>query len=900
MAFWSKFFKDANQKVIEKIQPLIAQINQYSIEFEKLGDQELRLKTDKLKETLAQGKTLDDILAEAFALVREANRRTIKVRHFDVQLVGAVVLHRGEIAEMKTGEGKTHVAALALYLNALESKGAHLITVNDYLAKRDAAWNGPANYLLGLQTACLVHDQALIFDPLYNDETQSDERIKHLKPCSRKEAYAADITYGTNSEFGFDYLRDNMAGSLEQTVQRDLHYAIVDEVDSVLIDEARTPLIISAPAEESAGLYKKFAQMVPRLRENEDYNVDEKMRAAALTDAGVQRVEQWLGMGNIYNEGGIQFVHHLEQALNAHALYKRDKDYIVKDGEIIIIDEFTGRLMHGRRYSEGLHQAIEAKEGVEVQKESRTLATITIQNYFRMYKKLAGMTGTAATEAEEFSKIYGLDVTVVPTNRPVVRRDLSDRIYSSERGKLQAVVSEIKNLHEKGQPVLVGTISIEKNEMLSALLTQAGVAHQLLNAKHHEKEAQIIAQAGRVGSVTVATNMAGRGVDIILGGAPFSPNEYEKVKALGGLFVLGTERHEARRIDNQLRGRSGRQGDPGASQFYISMEDDLMRVFGTDRVKRMMQNMGLPEDMPIENRFVSNAIEKAQQRVEGNNFDIRKHLVEYDDVINKQRTIIYKNRREILRAAKENVEAAKQKILEMVEEEIKAVVLFHTAGEDQAQWNLKEICEVAGTIFPVSAELRRQVEALQKVAGNRQEDAGARTDIIDLLVNEAKRQYDLLEKAVIEHTGAIENMRLIEKEILIRSIDNLWVEHLDAVYALRTGIGLRGYGQRDPLIEFKKETFQMFVQLQNLIQKQVVYAIYKIGFTTKFAKSVMESDNVRESGAESAGQFQFEQKKQRQAASFVKKARTAGGEKIGRNDPCPCGSGLKYKKCHGA
>ncbi|MBI5077735.1 preprotein translocase subunit SecA [Candidatus Falkowbacteria bacterium] len=905
MSFLSKLFKDANTKVIEKIQPIVDEINRFSVEFEKLTDGELTLKTSYLKERLKSGKTLDEILPEAFALVREANRRTIKVRHFDVQLVGGVALHRGEIAEMKTGEGKTHVAALALYLNALSGQGAHLITVNDYLAKRDAGWNGAANYLLGMRTSCLIHDQALIFDPAYDDETQKDERLKHLKPCSRKEAYAADITYGTNSEFGFDYLRDNMVGSLEQMVQRDSHFAIVDEVDSVLIDEARTPLIISAPAEESAGLYKKFAQMVPRLRENEDYNVDEKMRAATLTDAGVQKFEQWLGMGNIYTEGGIQFVHHVEQALNAHALYKRDKDYVVKDGEIIIIDEFTGRLMHGRRYSEGLHQAIEAKEGVEVQKESRTLATITIQNYFRMYKKLAGMTGTAATEAEEFSKIYGLDVTVVSTNKPVVRRDLPDRIYSTEAGKFKAVVREIKQLYEKEQPVLVGTISIERNEMLSLLLTQEGVPHKLLNAKHHEKEAEIIAQAGRAQAVTVATNMAGRGVDIVLGGTPFDKEEYEKVKALGGLFVLGTERHEARRIDNQLRGRGGRQGDPGASQFYISMEDDLMRVFGSDRVKNMMRNMGMPEDMPIENRFISNAIEKAQQRVEGNNFDIRKHLVEYDDVINKQRTIIYKNRKEILRAADERLDASKQKILEMVEKEIKSVVLFHTAGEDQSQWNMREICEVAGTIFPVTAEFREQVEALGQIAGDKSADAAARTNIIDALMMEAQRQYDLLEKAVVEHTGSAENMRLIEKEILIRGIDNLWVDHLDAIYALRAGIGLRGYGQRDPLIEFKRETFQMFVQLQNLIQKQVVYTIYKIGLTTKLAKSVMETENINISKADGSAQFQQASALsagagRKENAGIVKKAQNDAGEKVGRNDPCPCGSGLKYKKCHGS
>ncbi|OGF35406.1 preprotein translocase subunit SecA, partial [Candidatus Falkowbacteria bacterium RIFOXYC2_FULL_48_21] len=622
MSFLGKLFgiKDANLKVVAKIQPMVDQVNQLEAEFQALTDEELRNKTEEFRKNLKEfeknskelnkeKEALEQILPVAFAAVREANRRAIKIRHFDVQLVGGVVLHRGEIAEMKTGEGKTHVAALALYLNALAGKGAHLITVNDYLAKRDAAWNGPANHLLGMKTACIIHNVALVYDPEYAAENQSDEKLKHMRPCQRKEAYEADITYGTNSEFGFDYLRDNMASTTADQVQRPLYYAIVDEVDSVLIDEARTPLIISAPAEESADLYTKFAQIVPRLKENVDYNVDEKMRAATLSEAGLNNIEKILGLGNIYNEGGIQMVHHLEQALNAHALYKRDKDYVVQNDEVIIIDEFTGRLMQGRRYSEGLHQAIEAKEGVSVQKESRTLATITIQNYFRLYKKLAGMTGTAVTEAEEFSKIYNLDVTVVPTNKPVSRQDLSDRIYATERGKFMAVAREIKKLHDKGQPVLVGTISIERNELLSALLQKEGVAHQVLNAKQHEKEAQVIAQAGRSGAVTVATNMAGRGVDIKLGGEPFNQAEYEKVKTAGGLFILGTERHESRRIDNQLRGRAGRQGDPGQSQFYISMEDDLMRVFGSDRVKGMMQKMGMAEDQSIENGFISRAIE---------------------------------------------------------------------------------------------------------------------------------------------------------------------------------------------------------------------------------------------------------------------------------------------------
>ena len=914
MSFLGKLFgiKDANLKVIAKIQPIVDEINKLELEFQALTDGELKNKTEEFrrnlkefeensKELKKEDAALEKILPAAFAVVREANRRAIGIRHFDVQLVGGVVLHRGEIAEMKTGEGKTHVAALALYLNALAGKGVHLITVNDYLAKRDAAWNGPANHLLGMKTACIIHNMALVYDPDYVDEKQSDERLKRMRPCRRKEAYAADITYGTNSEFGFDYLRDNMASTTEDQVQRELYYAIVDEVDSVLIDEARTPLIISAPAEESADLYTKFAQIVPRLKENVDYNVDEKMRAATLTEAGLNNIEKILGLGNIYNEGGIQMVHHLEQALNAHALYKRDKDYVVQNDEVIIIDEFTGRLMQGRRYSEGLHQAIEAKEGVSVQKESRTLATITIQNYFRLYKKLAGMTGTAVTEAEEFSKIYNLDVAVVPTNKPVTRQDLSDRIYATERGKFMAVVNEIKRLHEKGQPVLVGTISIERNELLSALLQKEGVPHQVLNAKQHEKEAQVIAQAGRVGSVTVATNMAGRGVDIKLGGEPFHSDEYEKVKNLGGLLILGTERHESRRIDNQLRGRAGRQGDPGASQFYISMEDDLMRIFGSGRVKGMMQKMGMAEDQPIENGFISRAIEKAQMQVEGYNFDIRKHLVEYDDVINKQRTIVYEKRRKILAAAQSDPRAAQQIILEMIENEIEQVVLFHAADPDQSSWNLKEICEVCATIFPMSAAMVDIVNSAEKLAGGREQDAAARTRIIEALFAEAKKQYELLEKNIIERSSEID-MRLIEREILIRSMDNLWVEHLDAIGALRIGIGLRGYGQRDPLIEFKRETYQMFIELQNLIQRQVVYSIYKIGIVPKMARSVMETDKVQLSGTDGGSQFgadPFAGAKKKEAAPIVQKTRDASGDKVGRNDLCPCGSGKKYKKCCG-
>ncbi|MFA6537134.1 MAG: preprotein translocase subunit SecA [Patescibacteria group bacterium] len=907
MGILQKIFrvKDANQKLIDSFLPIVEKINFFSDDFEKLTDEQLKNKTNKFREELKSGKILDDILPEAFATIREANRRVIGIRHYDVQLMGGMVLHRGEIAEMKTGEGKTHVAALALYLNALEEKGAHLVTVNDYLAKRDAGWNGAAFYSVGLKTSCLIHDQALIFDPEYLDETQHDERLKHLRPCSRKEAYLADITYGTNSEFGFDYLRDNMVAELKEEVQRPLHFAIVDEVDSVLIDEARTPLIISAAAEESASLYKKFSQLMPRLVENEDYNIDEKMRAATLTEVGLSKTEKWLGLGDIYAEGGIELAHHLEQALNAHALYKKDRDYVVKDGEIIIIDEFTGRLMEGRRYSEGLHQAIEAKENVEVQKESRTLATITIQNYFRLYKKLSGMTGTAATESEEFSKIYNLDVTIVPTNRPVQRLNLSDRIYSTEKGKIMAVVREIKQLHEKGQPVLVGTISIEKNELLSAYLQREGIPHQILNAKQHEREAEIIAQAGRVGAVTVATNMAGRGVDIILGGVPFNAEENQKVKDLGGLFVLGTERHEARRIDNQLRGRSGRQGDPGASQFYISLEDDLMRVFGSDRVKTLMQKMGVPEDQPIENKFISNAIEKAQIRVEGNNFDIRKHLVEYDDVINKQRQIIYKRRHDILLNSQERSELVKAEILKMIENEIEQVVSFHTASPDQTTWNLQEICETAKTMFPLTKESAEVVSSLEKVAGDKVQDVMARTKIVEFLFNEAKQKFQEMENLFGDSTENKKMFHNIQKEIMLRSIDFLWVEHLEAIQSLRTGIGLRGYGQRDPLIEFKNETYHMFMELQNLIQRQVVYTIFKLGINTNLGNPYQKA-KVETSGGEAVSSFVSN------GDPFASEKRDNNkvsgkliSDNVGRNDACPCGAKkadgtpVKYKHCCG-
>ncbi|MCD6500414.1 preprotein translocase subunit SecA, partial [bacterium] len=636
MSFLTKLFGDPNEKYLKKLQPIVDKINMLEPKFKHISNEELKKKTKEFKERLRKGETLDDILPEAFALVREAAKRTLHQRHFDVQLIGGIILHQGKIAEMVTGEGKTLAATSPLYLNALTGKGCHLVTVNDYLARRDTVWMGQIYHLLGLSVGCLNHAQSFLYDPNYKKPDEEKERIRDelgsfqvvedfLRPCSRREAYLADITYGTNHEFGFDYLRDNMVLALENQVQRGFNFAILDEIDSVLIDEARTPLIISQPDFEASKMYREFSKITPQLNENLDYNIDEKMKVVTLTEKGIDKIEKILGLRNIYQEKGIKYLHHLEQALRAKVFFQRDRDYVVRDGKVIIVDEFTGRLMPGRRWSGGLHQAIEAKEGVEVQPESRTLATITFQNFFRMYQKLAGMTGTAVTSAEEFDKVYHLEVIVVPTNKPLRRKNLPDRVYKTERGKFLAIVEEIKKRHQKGQPILVGTTSIEKNEYLGKLLEREGIPHQILNAKHHEREGQIIAQAGKLGKVTVATNMAGRGVDIILGGNPPDPKEAQKVKELGGLHVIGAQRHEARRIDNQLRGRAGRQGDPGSSQFFVSLEDDLLRIFGSERIKSLMEVLKIPETQPIEAKILSGAIEKAQARVEGLNFDLRKH-----------------------------------------------------------------------------------------------------------------------------------------------------------------------------------------------------------------------------------------------------------------------------------
>lgn len=913
----NKLLGDANAKFLKSLAPQVDSINQIEQEFLKLTDEELRAKSLELKQQIKDGTKLDDVLVPAFALVKVAAQRTLGQRHYDVQLLGGMVLHQRQIAEMKTGEGKTLTSTLPIYLNALAGQGVHVVTVNDYLAKRDAVWMSKIYSLLGLSVGVICHESSFLYDPTHSQD-KVDSSIKvdmdYLRPVARKDAYQADITYGTNNEFGFDYLRDNMIQDIDRQVQRGLHYALIDEVDSVLIDEARTPLIISAPAEQSTERYRQFAQMVENLKENEDYNIDEKMRACTLTENGISKMEKMLGITNIYESHGLETVHHIESALKAKTLFTKDKDYVVKENEVIIIDEFTGRMMPGRRYSEGLHQAIEAKEGVEVQRESMTLATVTFQNYFRMYKKLAGMTGTAATEAEEMAKIYNLDVTVIPTNKPFVRDDMRDRIYKNYRGKLKAIVREIKTRHEKGQPVLVGTISIEKNEELSQLLTKAGIPHQLLNAKFHEKEAEIIAQAGRKGAVTVATNMAGRGVDIVLGGTPFDQQRYEEVLSFGGLHVLGTERHESRRIDNQLRGRSGRQGDVGSSQFYISMEDDLMRIFGSDRMKNVMDKLGIAEDTPIENKIISNSIESAQKKVEGHNFDIRKHLVEYDDVINKHRQVIYNSRQQLLEIFSDK-EHTKEKtsqeiVLEYVGQEIENVISFHTLGDkNKSDFNPSEIIETLKSIFTLeNSEENKIKDFLSHIHKNNSHDT--RDQLIAYIISIAKEKYLKLSDDINTHVASndplLKPMEIIERSIVLRSIDTLWVEHLTAMDKLRTGIGLQGYGQRDPLVEYKREAFGLFNNLIDSIRKNIVYSIYKITLqrNTVAAKNngpkPGESQKVFEEHKQGYQPFQ-KQVANRETHNPIQsnKPKNLAGDKIGRNDPCYCGSGKKYKKCHG-
>ncbi|MDP3056922.1 MAG: preprotein translocase subunit SecA [bacterium] len=876
MSILSLIFGDANAKYLKNLEPVINEINELEEGFKKLSPEELKAKTAEFKARLAEGKTLDDILPEAFAAVRESARRAIGQRHFDVQLIGGIVLHEGKIAEMKTGEGKTLVATLPLYLNALEGKGSHLITVNDYLARRDVNWMGPIFHALGLSIACINHDVSYIFNPKSAaDKNEVTIEIENLQAISRQAAYGADILYGTNNEFGFDYLRDNMVWDKKQMAQRPLNYAIVDEVDNILIDEARTPLIISSPDEESAKLYERFSGFIPKLKEDKDYIIDHKMRSAALTEEGIDKVEKELGVGNIYQEGKMSYVHHLEQALKAETLFKRDKDYVVKNGEVIIVDDFTGRLMTGRRYSGGLHQAIEAKEGVPVQKESKTMATITFQNYFRLYKKLAGMTGTAASSAEEFHKVYKLDVIIIPTNKKTIRIDLEDQVYKTGDGKYRAVIKEIKERCKKGQPVLVGTIAIEKSEVLSAMLAREGLPHEVLNAKNHEREALIIANAGQKGAITIATNMAGRGTDIKLG---------EGVADLGGLHIIGTERHEARRIDDQLRGRAGRQGDPGSSQFFVSLEDELMRILGSERIKSLMTTLGVDEDQPIENPIISRSIGMAQEKIEGHNFDLRKHILDYDDVMNKHREIIYAMRRKFLNDDDKSL--VRKEILRILELEIEKIITYHTNGSPSA-WDSKEIFEAINLIFPLGTEAKEKIEEISK---SYSDDEKMRQEINNYFLDLLIKYYNKRES----EAGA-DTMRQIERMVSLRTIDIIWVDHLVLMEHLRDSVGLRGYGQKDPLVEYKKEGHLMFQKLLAAINSEIANTVFKVAIAPP-APSPMPII-LGPQGGES-GPFVSPPSNLGNAAKNISKKSTVPGD-VGRNDACPCGSGKKYKKCCG-
>jgi len=879
----ASLFLPSNEKELKRLQPIVDLINSLEPEFEKLSEAELRAKTDEFRARLKAGSTLDDILPEAFAAVREAAKRTIGQRHYDVQLMGGVVLHQGRIAEMRTGEGKTLVATLPLYLNALVGEGCHLATVNDYLARRDPYWMGPIYHALGLKVASIYpqqspddHSPSRLYDPDYDS---GDSRWRHFRPVSRKEAYEADITYGTSSEFGFDYLRDNMVMDLKQCVQAPPNYAIVDEVDNLLIDEARTPLIISAPDVEAGQLYQQFARLTTGLKVGTDYEINEKERSAELTDAGWINMERMLKREGVLKSASLfdvqnaRLIHHLRNALSAREFYKRDQQYVVnREGgkaEVIIVDEFTGRLMYGRRYSEGLHQAIEAKEHVPIQQESRTFATITIQNYFRMYEKLAGMTGTAATEAEEFYKIYKLDVVGVPTHEPMIREDLTDQIYKTEEAKYRAVVNEVKRLHQEECPVLIGTVSIEKSEYLRDLLKRQGIECQVLNAKEHTKEAEIIAQAGKPGAVTVATNMAGRGVDIVLGGSLDGlgqqewQEQHDKIVELGGLYIIGTERHEARRIDNQLRGRAGRQGDPGRSRFYVSLEDDITRRFGGERIKSFMDWVGMEEDQPIEHAMIQRAITDVQKRVEGYHFDIRKHLVEYDDVINKHREVIYHERRKTLGGAD-----LKANILSMVGEEIQGTVAARMADEHGLGWDADGLVADVATIFPLPPSLNAGVLAQMKPK-----------QITEKLVEYSRTLYDAREKEVVA-----DGMRILERLVMLRIIDSLWVEHLTMMEHMRHEIGLQAMAQRNPLVVYKTEGHRLFQNLTANIQHDVVHTIYHVKIEKREAPQ-QEATPM----AVAAGRVGGEGKK---------KLKSSGG-KVGRNEPCPCGSGKKYKHCCG-
>ena len=890
----AKILGSQNERDLKRIQPIVNRVNELEASVSKLDDASLKARTPEFKQRVERGESLEDLLPEAFAVVRETSRRTLRMRHYDVQIIGGTVLHEGKIAEMKTGEGKTLVATLPVYLNALKGEGVHLVTVNDYLARRDAEWMGPLYRFLGLTVGMIQHD---------------------MPDQDRRDAYKADITYGTNNEFGFDYLRDNMKFSAQECVQRSHRYAIVDEVDSILVDEARTPLIISGPSEESTGKYTRIDRLIPRLIREEDFKVDEKARSVVLQETGIEKAEKFLGVGNVYDPRNMALVHHIHQALKAHTLFKRNVDYMVKDGQVIIVDEFTGRLMPGRRYSEGLHQALEAKEGVKIERENQTLATITFQNYFRMYDKLAGMTGTAETEAPEFEKIYKLQVNVIPTNQPLIRDEHEDVIYRTEREKFIAVVDEIRECNAQGRPVLVGTTSIEKSERLSTLLKRKRIKHVVLNAKYHEREAEIISQAGKGGSVTIATNMAGRGTDIILGGNPEfqarlklrgrrldeNPQEYEAelekllpawegehedVVRLGGLHIIGTERHESRRIDNQLRGRSGRQGDPGSSRFYLSLEDDLLRIFGSERISGLMQSLGMEEGVPIESKLITRQIERAQKQVEARNFEIRKHLLEYDDVMNKQREEIYRFRRELLEGKDQ-----KPYILNLADELVQELLGSHVSmEEDPRNWDFEGLGinfqRIFGLGLPQDAHLMDRPELDERLAAM------------------ARQRYEEKEAEI-----GPEVMRWYERMIMLQIIDQQWKDHLLALDHLKEGIGLRGYGQRDPLVEYKRESFELFEDLWNRSTEEMVRMLYLLRPISAEDERELRGAHARRqqqvsySGPESAPPRQPSRRAKRgrmdarSAAAVKTVVRTM--PKVGRNQPCPCGSGKKYKKCCG-
>jgi preprotein translocase subunit SecA len=861
---------DSNEAELRRLRKVVEKINALEAGTKALSDDALRARTTEFRDRLAKGETLDDILPEAFAAVREAARRTLGQRPFDVQLMGAMALHKGHIAEMKTGEGKTLVASAALYLSALAGRGAHLVTPNDYLAKTGAGWMAPIYSLLGMSVAYIAHEKSAIYDASVVLEAV-DERHRHWRDVTRREAYVADITYGQNSEFGFDYLRDNMVDDLAHMVQRDLYYAIVDEADSILIDEARTPLIISSPAEDVSEQYYRCASVAKKLRPETDYILEEKHHAVSLTEEGIAKAEKLLGLQNMY-EGDVTAVHFLDNALKAHALYRRDKEYVVKDGEVVIVDEFTGRLMPGRRWSDGLHQAVEAKEGVKIQRETRTFATITIQNYFRMYEKLAGMTGTAATEAEELFKVYKLEVTQIPTHRPMVRRDDPDLVYATEQGKWNAVIADVKERNERGQPVLIGTTSVEKSQQLSDELRRHGIKHEVLNAKNHEREALIIAEAGQQGAVTLSTNMAGRGVDILLG-----PGVVDR----GGLHVIGTERHEARRIDNQLRGRAGRQGDPGSTRFFNSLEDDLIRIFASERVAGLLGRMGMNDEAPIESGMVTGAITQAQIKVETRNFDMRKRALEFDDVLNNQRNEIYKDRRKILEKGD-----VRETVLDFLHDEASNIVDAEASSPDAEDWDLDKLAAALGAL--VGRKL---------AAGSFGQSAGLEElrDTVAQIVDDA---YAAKEAEL----GDPEVMRAVERWVMLRTIDTHWIEHLTAMEELREGIYLRGYGQQDPLVAYKHEAHDYFEQMQARVATGVAQTVLRVSVRTaeqaeqeeQRQGSTPQQTSTSGSGTTSTARNDMRTNRDEQVPTT-----SSGKAKLGRNDPCWCGSGKKFKKCHG-